>query len=151
MNFTEELNDIKKAKGKVDIRYLRYILHGLQWTSEEYCSALYNSARNIGKKIIAPDMKTSGIKDVCSEICKLFNELDVGKLTVKSIEDKKIIFEMKNGACSSKIKPVDDKLCFFEAGLIAGILEAKLKKEIKVHETLCGGLGDPVEEFEVNL
>ncbi|MCD6476636.1 MAG: DUF2507 domain-containing protein [Candidatus Aenigmarchaeota archaeon] len=151
MSFEDDLKNIMKLKGKADIRYVRYILHSLQWTDAQYSSALYHSARNLAKKILIHEINGSSIEEICKSIISLFKKLEIGKLKVESIEKEKIIFRLENSVAASKMTPINDKICFFEAGLIAGILEAKLKKDIKVYETMCSGLGDQFEEFTVNL
>ncbi len=58
---------------------------------------------------------------------------------------------MIESSTSYGMEKIGKPVCFFEAGLIAGILEAKLKKKVTVTEVLCGGLGDKVDEFLIKF
>jgi len=129
--------------------FLRTLVHSLQWKSISYRSGLYLAGHKVGMEIISKNIKETGVKPVISEIIKLFSKMKIGKLKIKTIEEKKIILTLQNGVTASGMENIGEPVCFFEAGLIGGILEAKLKKNIKVNETMCGGLGDDVEEFTI--
>jgi len=65
--------------------------------------------------------------------------------------EKNVSVVLKESATAHKIGKIGRPVCFFESGLIAGILEAKLRKRVTVTEVLCGGLGDDVEEFLIKI
>jgi len=148
MGFDKELKDIVKKKNK---NYARTLALGLQWVSVGYSSALYFAGKKIGKEVVSKELKGADIKAVLKEVAQTFKSLGIGTLSAKSVEEKKAVLVLKKGTTASGISPVGKTVCYFEAGLISGILEGRLKKSITVTETRCGGLGHPEEEFMVKL
>ena len=67
------------------------------------------------------------------------------------MQSSKSVVRINESATAFGMKPVGKAVCFFESGLIAGVLEGKLKKKVTVNETLCVGLGDTTEEFLVRI
>lgn len=148
MGFDKELKNIVNKKSK---NFPRTLVLGLQWVSVGYSSALYFAGKKIGKEVVAKELKGSDAKAILKETAQVFKSLGIGNLSVKSLEENKAVLVLKNGTTASGMSPVGKSVCFFEAGLISGILEGRLKKSITVTETKCGGLGHPAEEFMVKL
>jgi len=148
MGFDKELKNIVKKKDK---NYARTLALGLQWVSVGYSSALYFAGKKIGKEIVAAELKSSDVKGVFKEATQIFKNLGIGNLSVKTVEENRAVLVLKGGTTASKIAPVGKTVCYFEAGMISGILEGRLKKSVTVTETRCGGLGHPEEEFTVKM
>ena len=158
MGFEKDLEvSLKKGKirktlpDKVDLKLYRTLVHSLQWVSVGYASALYFAGKKLGSEIISKNIKGGDVKTIMKEISNLFSTYEVGRLEVLETSDKRNIAQMKDCATCYHMEAVGKPVCFFEAGLIAGILEAKLKKKVVVNETLCGGLGDEIDEFNIKI
>ncbi|MFQ6020989.1 MAG: V4R domain-containing protein [Candidatus Aenigmatarchaeota archaeon] len=141
----------KVMPDKVDLKLYRTLIHSLQWISVGYSSALYFAGKKLGKEIISEDIKGKDIKAILKEIASLFRKYGIGKIESKEVEEKRAVVQLKESASSYNMDPIGKTICFFEAGLIAGILEEKLKKKVTVRETRCGGLGDEVDEFVIRF
>jgi predicted hydrocarbon binding protein len=141
----------KTMPDKVDIKLYRTLVHSLQWVSVGYASALYFAGKKLGSEIISKHIKGNDIKTVMKGIVELFKTYEVGKLEITETSDKRNIAQLKDCATCYHMESIGKPVCFFEAGLIAGILEAKLKKKVVVNETLCGGLGDEIDEFNIRI
>ncbi len=158
MGFEKELEkSLKKGKirktlpDKVDIRLYRVLNHSLQWVSVGYASALYFAGKKLGSEILSKGVNGNDIKVLLKEVANLFKDYDIGKLEVVETSDKRNIVQLKDCATCYHMESVGKPVCFFEAGLISGILEARLKKKVVVNETLCGGLGDEIDEFNIRI
>ena len=158
MGFKEELSRSletrkvrKKGSDNVNLRLPRTIIHSLQWISVGYSSALYFGGKKFGKEIISKEIKGKDVKSILKEIGSFFNSQGVGKFQVKEISEKTATVRIIESYNSFAVGKIGKPICFFEAGIIAGILEGKLKKNITVNEVLCGGLGDEVDEFLIKL
>ena len=158
MGYDEELKKalhekkIRKAlSDNVNIKYPRFIVHSLQWVSVGYSSALFFGGKKVGKEILAPELKSKDIKDVLKDVGSFFESQGVGKFEIKEITDASITVRIKDSTTSYGMAPVGKPVCFFEAGIIAGIVEGRLGKNVVVNEVLCGGLGDDVDEFLIKL
>ncbi len=146
----KNLIDSKSSK-KVDIRYLRALVYSLQGTSLAESSSLYLAGKKFGKELASKRFNSSQMADVVKDLAKAFSDLGVGKLEVKEKEERSITVVLKDSASSSGMEAVGRPVCFFEAGIIDGAMEARLKKQTVVTEILCGGLGDEVDEFLIKF
>jgi len=158
MTFEDDLKKLLKASkirktmpDKVDIKLERLLIHSLQWVSVGYASALYFAGKKLGKEILSQEIQSGDLKKVLQGIADFFQKYDIGKLEVKELEDKRVILHLKECSTCYHMESVGKPVCFFEAGLISGMLEAKTNKKNVVNETLCGGLGDEEDEFVVRI
>lgn len=158
MGFEKDLEkSLKKGKirkvlpDKVDLKLYRTLVHSLQWVSVGYASALYFAGKKLGSEIISKDIGGNDIKTIMKEISELFKNYGIGNLEILETSDNRNIAQLKDCATCYHMEPVGKQICFFEAGLIAGILEAKVKRKVVVNETLCGGLGDEIDEFNIRI
>jgi len=135
-----------KKRGKESIMSKRAIIYSLEWLSVGYFSALYMAGKKFAKHTLAERIKGK-LPDANIFLEKFFSDLGFGKLKVIGTQNGRYVYRLEHCSTCWEMPPVGKQVCFFEAGLIAGILEAKLGKRVTVTETLCGGLGDDCDEF----
>ncbi len=135
-----------KKRGKESIMSKRAIIYSLEWLSVGYFSALYMAGKKYAKHALAERIKGK-LPDAHTFLVKFFSDMGFGKLVVEGAQNKRYVYRLEHCSTCWEMPPVGKPVCFFEAGLIAGILEAKLGKRVTVTETLCGGLGDNCDEF----
>ena len=148
MGFDGELKNILNKKTK---NFPRTLVLGLQWVSVGYSSALYFAGKKFGKETVAPTIKSNDLKGILKDAGTVFKSLGIGTLGIKEAQENRAVLTLKNGTTAHGMSSVGKPICFFECGLIAGILEGRLKKNVTVNETMCGGLGDSEEEFIVKM
>jgi predicted hydrocarbon binding protein len=156
--FEEELRRIltketirKEIGDQINIKSPRTLALSIQWISVGYASALYFAGKKLGTSIIAKEIGGKTIEEVLAEIGKLINTIGIGKFNVVEVGNGKCRVRIDQSATAYGMKPVGKPVCFFESGLIAGVLEGKIGKKVTVNEVLCGGLGDTTEEFLVRI
>lgn len=135
-----------KKMGKENIMSKRAIIYSLEWLSVGYFSALYMAGKKYAKHALAERIKGK-LPDAHAFLVKFFGDMGFGKLKVIGTQNERYVYRLDHCSTCWQMPPVGKQVCFFEAGLIAGILEAKLGKRVTVTETLCGGLGDDCDEF----
>ncbi len=135
-----------KKQGKENILSKRAIIYSLEWLSVGYFSALYMAGKKFGKHTLAERVR-GNVRDANDFLMKFFSDMGFGRLKVVNSGGTRFVFRLEHCATCWKMAPVGKQICFFEAGIIAGILEAKIGKRVTVQETLCGGLGDECDEF----
>ncbi len=135
-----------KKPGKENILSKRVIIYSLEWLSVGYFSALYMAGKKFAKHALAERIKGK-LPDAHAFLEKFFSDMGFGKLTVVGTQNGRYVYRLEHCSICWEMPPVGKPVCFFEAGLIAGVLEAKLEKRVTVTETLCGGLGDNCDEF----
>jgi len=144
----KELTRLIKSKNS---NLPRSLVLGLQWVSLGYSSALYFAGKKIGKEIASNEIKNKEPKEVFKGTIKVFKNMGLGSLSIKSVKEKNAVLILKDGTTAHGMARIGKTVCYFEAGLISGILEAKIKKVVNVSEVSCGGLGDSIEEFVVKF
>lgn len=99
---------------------------------------IYRRAKIIGNKL--------GLKTEKAMVEKV-RDLKIGILKIVSSRGKKKVLHLTESATASGIPNIGRPICFFEAGLFAGMLESITNRRIDLKETKCGGLGDNACEF----
>jgi hypothetical protein len=158
MQFENELKRIlrkelirKKLGDQINIKIPRVLVHSLQWISVGYASALYFAGKKLGTDVIAKGIAGADAKTVLRAIGKLFRDFGLGELELAELSDSKAIVRIRESSTAYGMRPIGKPVCFFEAGLLAGVLEGRLKRKVSVNEVLCGGLGDEFEEFLIRF
>lgn len=150
MGFDQELKSIAKRKGK-GANFPRALILGLQWVSVGYSSALYFAGKKFGKEIVSKEVVSKDLNGVLKDVVSFFKDFGIGKLSIKEVEERTVTLVLKDGVTSSGMSSVGKPVCFFEAGLIAGIIEGRLNKNTTVTEIKCGGMGDSEDQFLVKM
>lgn len=87
--------------------------------------------------------------DAFLELCAA---LKIGIIKVPELTHSRIQVDVFECVTCSGLERVGRVLCHFEGGLIAGAVEAILKRRSRAHEITCiGGLGDEACGFKIEL
>src|SRR5690349_5007674 len=87
--------------------------------------------------------------DAFLELC---SALKVGVIEVPVLTESRIHVDVYECVTCSGLTPVGRPLCHFEGGLVAGAVEAILKKRTRAVEVTCiGGLGHDACGFDLEL
>nr|WP_246169704.1 SpoIIE family protein phosphatase [Alkalibaculum sporogenes] len=89
--------------------------------------------------------------DSVQQLVDYLDNLLIGKIKIVYQDESKIILEEDECAVCSGFPNIGESLCSFESGFIAGGLSSILKKDVKVTETKCWGLGDEICRFEAEI
>ena len=74
----------------------------------------------------------------------------IGRIDVPLFQEKEIYVDVYECVTCSGLEPVGRALCHFEGGLIAGVVQGLLKKQVQAREHTCiGGLGHESCGFEL--
>lgn len=96
---------------------------------------------------LASQSRVSSLQDLTSFLSRLM----VGKTRVVRFDAEGAIFEEDECGICSGLPKINEPVCFFEAGFIAGALEQITRKDTIVRESKCWGLGDRVCRFEAEF
>jgi len=103
----------------------------------------YIAGKRLGKALGLPDV---------SAFLKLCEDLNIGKIKVPKQDDRQLYVDVYECVTCAGMMPVGRKLCSFEGGLIAGVMESILKKQVTATEITCiGGLGHKTCGFDVQI
>ena len=76
-----------------------------------------------------------------------FREMSLGELEVE-LDEERVLVKLAHCLSCAHLPARGTALCDLERGLIDGLLEGITGTEIVTKETLCGGLGDTICQFE---
>lgn len=110
--------------------------------------ALYEAGQLIAKNC----MVHSPLKDpniIVENLKRAFYYLNLGDLSVVQLNPSIWIFALKESATAHGSTLRGNNLCYFEAGLISGIISNAIGKKAIVRETKCIGTGSMHCEFQV--
>jgi len=111
---------------------------------------LYNIGKDIGKNVISNYVENSPT-ELLENFSEILKKAKIGILGIEKIDDDEMILTLRECVSCYNAPNVGTTLCHFEAGLISGTLESKLKRHVKVTETKCCGKGDDYCEFFVKI
>ncbi|WP_423793031.1 V4R domain-containing protein [Methanocaldococcus indicus] len=165
--FVEDKKEIPNDKYLIDdaLKYLRkyYDKNKMQFRRKRkkratipvelfkiFVLTTYNKLKNCGSEITLYDLgyefgKSLDIKTF-RELKKFFSVNNLGK--VKIIKRKPLTIKIEECAFCEDIEK-DEPICYFDAGLLAGIIENILNKKVVVDEVKCMAQGYDGCYFEV--
>jgi hypothetical protein len=86
------------------------------------------------------------------DFVQLCSDLKVGVIKVPIMKPNRIRVEVYECVTCSGMERVGRVLCHFEGGMIAGVAEGVLKKNVRAIETTCiGGLGHDACGFDLEI
>lgn len=143
----QELDVFLKENKSCENISKKLLIYSLEWLSVGYFSALYMAGKKLAKNSLVEKIESNDMVDVNKFLENFFVKACIGKLKLVGVSDQRYVYRLEECNTCRDIRPVGREICYFEAGIIAGVLEAKLKKRVVIRETLCGGLGDDYCEF----
>lgn len=137
----------KHAK-EVNITLLRAIKSVIQTAEIDADGVLFNIGEELGKEVFSERIEGDILKDILEEVARIWEELDLGriKLAMDSTCVKIRVFECFDCGGTPNIGRT---FCFFDTGIITGILNTKLNGNYSVKEVKCSGTGYEYCEFEI--
>lgn len=114
---------------------------------------LYKSGMLVGEKFCKDNLDTSlELNDFFTELRGVLIEHKIGILRIEKVDMENLEFELSIAEdldCSG-LPFLDDAVCNFDEGFIAGIMKAYTGKDMKVKEIDCWATGGRVCRFLVN-
>ncbi|RUM61554.1 MAG: 4-vinyl reductase [Persephonella sp.] len=148
--------DRKKLGSDIPIEIFRVFRHFSQIYAEDllgkkatgilFINAGKELGKNVGKKLYDKDLEKY-IKNV-----KEFVEKEkIGILKVVEASNKKLVFQLDECITCAGMDNIGKRICFFEVGFVAGVVEVFLGKKVIAEETKCNANGEGVCEVSVYL
>ena len=82
------------------------------------------------------------------ELIGILQLLGINKICCKELADDAICIQLDSGITCRGLNDAKRPVCYFEAGLLASLLEKVCKKKVEIQETKCCGTGDKLCQFE---
>jgi predicted hydrocarbon binding protein len=112
--------------------------------------ALYEAGQTIARNCLV-SFPVKDHKIIVDYLSKTFLNLKMGVLEPIQISPSLWAFKLVESATAFGTMTKGNNLCYFEAGLISGVIENFIRKKAHVQETKCIGMNYPYCEFIVKF
>jgi predicted hydrocarbon binding protein len=109
-----------------------------------------NAGRELGKEI-GRTLKEERLDRYLERIGDFMKEAKVGLLIPESVSDGRIVLSIDECITCSGMKNIGRRICHFETGIVAGLVETFLGKRVKAYETKCNAMGEGICEVTVEV
>ncbi len=92
---------------------------------------------------------THDMAGVSKVIVDMFMKLGFGKIELAEATQSKIVLHAYETPTSEVVKEAKEPVCHLERGMLAGLIENVVGKQVRVKETKCRARGDEYCEFVI--
>ncbi|NPA41755.1 MAG: 4-vinyl reductase [Aquificae bacterium] len=109
-----------------------------------------NAGRELGKAV-GKTVPRADLKSYLEEIEAFVKDSKIGLLLPERVEEEVAVFRLEECITCSGMPNIGERICHFEVGFVAGVLENFLKRRVKAYETKCNAMGEGVCEVKLEL
>lgn len=109
-----------------------------------------NSGRDFGKAV-GEILKKPTLDEYLAEVIRFVANVRVGKLQPREISNSQLILGLDECITCAGMDSIGKRICHFETGFVAGIVEYFLGKKVRAHESKCNANGEGICEVTVDL
>lgn len=111
---------------------------------------LYHAGRHLGEALVEMgEVGGADIEEVLEALIRVLTKLRLGKFTLLKVENDAATLQVDECYFCSGLPVVQRRVCFYDVGMLSGVLTTALEAEFEVKETKCNCMGDKVCEYEV--
>jgi hypothetical protein len=110
---------------------------------------LYEQGYDLGETVFAGYMQSDNLDELLLELAGIWKKLRLGIVEVVGKKGQTITIRVFECYDCAYMPNVGKALCFFDAGIIAGILDTKREGRYSVEEVKCWGTGYTFCEFVI--
>jgi predicted hydrocarbon binding protein len=113
-------------------------------------AVLYHSGYNLGIQLVDSNICSgSNLREALESIIKISDLFKLGIITIEEItEDAATIASRECPFCVG-FPDISETVCYYESGMITGVLDRALKSKFETLEIKCYASGDTVCEYEI--
>lgn len=109
-----------------------------------------NSGLELGREA-GQMLKKPTLEEYLPEVVRFVRDLKIGLLKPHLINDKVIQLGLDECITCAGMPPGGERICFFEVGFVAGLVESFVDRRVRATETLCNYAGEPTCQVTVDL
>jgi predicted hydrocarbon binding protein len=109
-----------------------------------------NAGRELGKEI-GKILYDRDLNKYLERVKEFVKKEKIGKLNIVEADNEKLVFQLDECITCSGMESIGQRICFFETGLVAGLVEQYLGEKVVAKETKCNANGEETCEVTVYL
>jgi len=109
-----------------------------------------NGGRELGKEV-GGSMLDADLNVYLGRITQFIADNKIGKLRLVSADDSQLVVALDECITCAGMESLGKRICHFEVGLVAGVVEAFVGKKVRAYESKCNANGEETCEVTVDL
>lgn len=109
-----------------------------------------NGGRELGKEV-GNNLLDSDLNKYLGSVVQWVFDTGVGVLKPVEVSEENIIVQLDECITCAGMDSIGKRICHFEVGLVAGVVETFLKRKVPAEETKCNANGEGTCEVTVRL
>jgi hypothetical protein len=109
-----------------------------------------NGGRELGKEVGA-NLIDGDLNVYLSRVIQWVADTKVGILKPVEVSDSSIVVQLNECITCAGMSSIGKRICHFEVGLVAGVVETFVKRKVPAEETKCNANGEGTCEVTVRL
>ncbi len=111
---------------------------------------IQKAGRELGREV-GNTLKDEDLNAYLGKVIDFVKDSKIGLLVPVDVSQEKIVVALDECITCSGMPNIGKRICHFEAGFVAGIVESYLNKRVRAYETKCNAHGDGICEVAVEL
>ncbi len=113
-------------------------------------TVFYNAGRTLGAEV-GKRLGGNSLDEYLNKVVDFVEEQRIGILVPVSLGQDLMVFQLEECITCAGMPNIGRRICHFEAGLVAGIVEHILGRRVVAKETKCNAMGEGVCEVSVRV
>ncbi|WP_456400045.1 V4R domain-containing protein [Persephonella sp.] len=157
-NILEQISKVKRDKlgSEIPIVIFRALRHFTSIYAEDILGEkganiiFQNAGKSLGKEL-GKILYDPDLDKFLSNVSKYVEDEKIGVINISEFTDEKIVIQLDECITCAGMESIGKRICFFEVGLVQGIIEHYLDKKLTAFESKCNANGEEVCEVTVLL
>ncbi len=111
---------------------------------------MQNAGRELGKEV-GNSLKDEDLERYLSKVAGFVRDAKIGLLVPVDLKDNLMVVALDECVTCSGMPNIGKRICHFESGFVAGVVEAYTGRKIRAYETKCNAMGEGICEVTVEL
>lgn len=157
MGKIEEISQIHRPEVGTDIPLL--IFRAFRHFTADYVTKMLgkganvvfqNSGRDLGREAGAM-LKKPTLEEYLQAVVEFVRQQRIGLLRASEISDERMVLGLDECITCAGMGNIGKRICHFETGFVAGVVEAFAGVKVRAFETKCNANGEGICEVTVDL
>ncbi len=109
-----------------------------------------NAGRDLGRDV-GDMLKKPTLDEYLKEVVTFTRDMRIGILSASEISDKRMVLGLDECITCVGMPNIGKRICHFEVGFVAGIVETFTGRRVRAHESKCGANGEGICEVTLDL
>lgn len=111
---------------------------------------IQKAGRELGKEV-GSMLKDEKLEAYLGKVVDFVKDAKIGLLVPVELTQERLVVALDECITCSGMPDIGKRICHFEAGFVAGIVESHVKRRVRTYESKCNASGDHICEVVVEM